>query len=228
MSVKNSLKQAEPLLVAVCRIGVRTGSPGRARHLISGVLRALQMVNAPGVSLGVRAQLRPSALRRFIEGVVPELSWGLLVNAAELAATVGWPVGETSTPGLSLGSARQLPAARSLTTPSEGSISIAVSTYPGSDASILLGRRKRLSHLHVIGPTGVGKSTLLAQLAIQSIAAGDSVVVLDPKGDLVTDILARIPDHRHGDVVVLDPSDVERPVGLNPLQVAGCAWRCGG
>src|SRR5205823_4075300 len=48
-------------------------------------------------------------------------------------------------------------------------------------------------------------------------AAGRGVVVLDPKGDLVADVLDRVPPERAGDVIVLDPADEERPVGLNLL-----------
>ena len=67
-------------------------------------------------------------------------------------------------------------------------------------------------HLHVIGPTGTGKSTLLANLICQDIAAGRGVVVIEPKGDLVDDVLASIPADRVEDVVVLDP-DRERVSG---------------
>ena len=45
----------------------------------------------------------------------------------------------------------------------------------------------------MLGPTGVGKSTLLAHLALQDAEAGRRVVVIDPKGDLVTDIATRLP-----------------------------------
>ncbi len=73
-----------------------------------------------------------------------------------------------------------------------------------------------MQHLHVIGPTGVGKSVLLGRLIEQDIAAGRAVVVIEPKGDLVDDVLARIPAERRDDVVVLDAAD-SAPVGLNPL-----------
>ncbi|MFB6718702.1 type IV secretory system conjugative DNA transfer family protein [Kribbella sp. NPDC056345] len=61
---------------------------------------------------------------------------------------------------------------------------------------------------------------MLANLAIQDVAAGRGLVVIEPKGDLVTDILERIPNHRIKDVVVLDPTDAA-PVGLNPLSGSG-------
>lgn len=73
-----------------------------------------------------------------------------------------------------------------------------------------------LEHLHLIGPTGSGKSTAMQHLILADIKAGRSVLVLDPKADLATDILARIPEERADDVVVIDPSD-PCPCGFNPL-----------
>ena len=73
-----------------------------------------------------------------------------------------------------------------------------------------------LEHTILLGPTGSGKSTAMEHLIMADIRAGRSVLVLDPKADLVTDILERVPKERHKDVVVIDPSDDE-PVGFNPL-----------
>ena len=70
--------------------------------------------------------------------------------------------------------------------------------------------------MHVLGPTGVGKSTLIARLALADFDAGRGAVVIDPKGDLIEDLLARIPAGREGDVDLLDPLD-ESPPGLNVL-----------
>ena len=78
-----------------------------------------------------------------------------------------------------------------------------------------------LQHLHAIGPTGVGKSTLLLNLITQDMADGRSVVVIEPKGDLIEDVLSRVPDERHCDVILIDPNDKAFPVGLNPLAPMG-------
>jgi hypothetical protein len=71
--------------------------------------------------------------------------------------------------------------------------------------------------MHVLGPTGSGKSTLLLNLALQDIEAGVGVGVLDPKGDLISDLLERIPGRHRDRVVLIDPSQREQPVGLNVL-----------
>lgn len=79
-------------------------------------------------------------------------------------------------------------------------------------------------HLHVMGSTGSGKSTLLTHLATADIAAGRGVVVIDPKGDLVNDILARYPKGAPAPVII-DPDDRAAPPVLNVLDVADPAER---
>jgi len=71
--------------------------------------------------------------------------------------------------------------------------------------------------MHIIGATGTGKSTLLLKMIIQDIENGLGIGVLDPHGDLIDRILGYIPEERFDDVVLLDPSDSQYPVGLNIL-----------
>lgn len=68
---------------------------------------------------------------------------------------------------------------------------------------------------YVVGVTGTGKSTLLANLVLADIEAGDGVCLLDPHGDLTEDVLTRIPARRRDDVILFDPADIEYPMGLN-------------
>ncbi|MBS1618358.1 MAG: type IV secretion system DNA-binding domain-containing protein [Bacteroidetes bacterium] len=71
--------------------------------------------------------------------------------------------------------------------------------------------------MHVIGATGTGKSTLLQSCIVQDIHLGNGIAVLDPHGDLIESILPYIPENRYDDVVIIDPSDGEFPVGFNIL-----------
>ena len=61
----------------------------------------------------------------------------------------------------------------------------------------------------------------MLNLAVADMRAGRAVVVMEPKGDLIADILARVPEDRTDDVVLIDPANMERPVGLNPLAGGG-------
>lgn len=87
----------------------------------------------------------------------------------------------------------------------------------GGYQPLVLSRADRRRHMAIFGQTGVGKSTLMRQLLAQDIAAGDGCALIDPHGDLAAEILDHIPSHRVDDVIILDPSDIERPVGFNPF-----------
>jgi hypothetical protein len=97
---------------------------------------------------------------------------------------------------------------------------IGEATFPGKERSLALAPTDGLRHLQVLGPTGTGKSTLLLNLIAQDVTAGRAVVVIEPKGDLIEEVLERVPSNRTADVVILDPADPE-PVGLNPLSAGG-------
>ena len=103
-----------------------------------------------------------------------------------------------------------LPAARE----TQRAFATGVADQAGERLGISIG--DALYHTVLLGPTGAGKSTALAHLALADIAAGRGVLLIDPKTDLVADILARIPEQRRDDVVVIDLTS-SRPVGINPL-----------
>lgn len=89
------------------------------------------------------------------------------------------------------------------------------------DVKKIFGIKKidRRRHFYLLGKTGTGKSTLLKNLIVGDIYFGEGVGVLDPHGDLIDEILDLIPDHRKEDVILVDPSDSEFPVGLNMLDM---------
>lgn len=76
----------------------------------------------------------------------------------------------------------------------------------------------RLRHTYVIGQTGTGKSTLFRSAIIQDIHAGHGIGLIDPHGELIEDILKAIPPEREEDVILFDPLDFERPIGLNFIE----------
>jgi hypothetical protein len=209
-------KQQAPLLHGVLRTAVSAASTARARQLLREVEASWHETRAAGV------QLHRHLLRsRVVEQRMRRLAWPRVsistFNVDELAGLIGWPIGVQQIPGIVLSGYRQL--APSPLIPTVGTV-IGDSLFPGPSQPLALDVDARMRHVHVIGPTGVGKSVLLANIAVQDLRAGYGVVLLDPKGDLVQDVLERVPLNRRGDVVVLDPADPsERAVGLNPLHV---------
>lgn len=76
----------------------------------------------------------------------------------------------------------------------------------------------RLGHIYAIGKTGVGKSTLLLNMAISDIRKGKGVCIIDPHGDIAEAILHHIPEGRLDDVIYFNPKDIEYPIAFNPLK----------
>jgi hypothetical protein len=215
VDVRNALraKQAEPGWRAVGRIAVIAKTVGRERQLIRQVVGALRSAEAPGVSFWVRV----TSVRRVIAATA---GWRLplRLNASELATVSAFPIGLTNELPVSMTGSRLV--APSAAIPRTGRI-VGQASFPGRERPLALTPVDSLRHVHVLGPTGVGKSTALANLVMQDMQAGRAVVVIEPKGDLISDLLSRIPAERVGDVVLLDPTDTERPVGLNPLALGG-------
>lgn len=208
-------KQGEPGWRAIGRIAVRATSAPRQRQLLGGVLGALRSAQGPGVRLRAVNE-RPQHVER---ATIP-WRWPLALNVPEALALSSWPLGTTSDLPVRRVGSRPLAPSRAI--PARGRV-IGKGNWPGSERDVALSPEDSRRHLHVLGPTGTGKSTLLLNLIVQDMNAGRGVVVIEPKGDLIAEVLRRIPEHRLGDVVLLDPTDEDQPVGLNPLAGAGRA-----
>lgn len=196
---------------SIGRIGIAGATEGRARLIAGRLLAALRLAEAPGVRIDMRTE-KPDD----IAAAAPARDWPLSLNAREITAVTGWPLGDGHYPGVRGDGPVQLPA-----TSTDCGRVVGRSTFPGDVRKVGLAASDALQHAHVLGPTGVGKSTLLLNLIVQDMDAGRGVVVIDPKGDLVDDVLGRVPRHRRDDVVVLDPGDAGQPVGLNVLHAPG-------
>jgi len=140
---------------------------------------------------------------------------GFVVNTEELASMWHLPLHSTEAPNIKWLSGRKSPPPANL--PKEG-LKLGYVQYRGSKTDVFMKEADRRRHLYVIGKSGSGKSVYIANLAIQDIKDGKGVGVIDPHGDLVEDILAHVPKERADDVVVFDPSDMDRPIGLNMLE----------
>ena len=78
---------------------------------------------------------------------------------------------------------------------------------------------QRQRHLYILGGTGTGKTNLVKNQAIADIKAGRGLAVIDPHGDLVTDLLYHIPPNRIDDVIYFNPVDYDHPIGINLLKL---------
>lgn len=90
--------------------------------------------------------------------------------------------------------------------------------FRGEKREIFMKKKDRSRHQYVVGKSGAGKSAFLSFLARQDVKQNEGMCLIDPHGDLVEDVLAFTPKERVKDVVVFDPADTERPMGLNLLE----------
>ena len=100
----------------------------------------------------------------------------------------------------------------------EGDLHIGIRDGWGGIEPLGLHASDRRQHLYVVGKTGTGKTTLLRNLILQDIAAGEGIAVIDPHGDLSLDLLDHIPPWRSDHVVYFDPADEQASIGLNLLE----------
>ena len=138
---------------------------------------------------------------------------GMILNAKELATFVHYPLSITSKKLER--DIRKTKAAPQIAIGNE--FTLGRNVHQGIERIASISPVQRLKHMHLIGATGTGKSTLLQSCIVQDILLGNGVAVLDPHGDLIESILPYIPEHRQKDVILVDPADSDFPVGFNIL-----------
>lgn len=199
-------KAASPLWRCTLRLAVAAPSRAQAKARIHSAASAFAMFEGLN-GLRRRRTLRGAAAIRS-----RHIDNGFLVSVPELARIATLPGGDV--PGLEFAGARSVAPPKAL--PIEGRV-LGRSTWGVAGRPVALGVSDCRHHLHVLGQTGTGKSTLLAQLALQDARAGRAAVVIDPKGDLVEAIMARLPAGAQNRTCLIDPTDPSTAVGLNVL-----------
>ncbi|GLZ32100.1 hypothetical protein Lesp02_42880 [Lentzea sp. NBRC 105346] len=144
------------------------------------------------------------------------LGRGDLLSVPELAAIAHLPI-DDATPGLQRAGAKAVPPPPGISTAGD-QIKPLGRSDSGHSRPVGLHVADARHHLHILGATGSGKSELMARLILADAEAGRGVVVIDPKGDLITDILMRLPEELGEKVVLFDADSHSRPPVLNPLE----------
>ncbi|MCK9578679.1 hypothetical protein M0R01_04310 [bacterium] len=138
-----------------------------------------------------------------------------VLNSEELTSVFHFPLMNTKTPSLIMLKAKCASAPANI---GKDGIILGINKYREEAKEIRIKKTDRRRHLYVIGQTGTGKSVFQSNMIEQDILAGEGVGVIDPHGDLIDDILGKIPNNRIEDVVLFDPSNLDRVVGLNMLE----------
>lgn len=193
---------------------IRLGASGRkAVHHVHAMLSAFRVLETAGVRIYAEAD----SSEKLNHAIFPR-RFPLRLSVKELVSFLLLPIGDQPLPGTVALHPKPLfpPGWYSPPIRAGGGRSFAVSMDAADPKKLSISPKDSLLHTVLLGPTGSGKSTAMQHLILSDICAGRSVLVIDPKADLVNDILSRIPKEREDDVVVIDPSD-PAPVGFNPL-----------
>ncbi|GAB3282994.1 hypothetical protein GCM10027456_77270 [Kineosporia babensis] len=141
---------------------------------------------------------------------------GFVMGTPELASLAALPT-DLAVPGLDRAQARTVAAPIGLPSGGRDVKVLGHSLVDGRAVGLSVPDSRQ--HLHVLGATGVGKSTLMNQMIMNDINAGRGVVLIDPKGDLALDVLDRIPTHAIPRVTLIDPDQPSGSASFNPLQL---------
>jgi type IV secretion system coupling TraD/TrwB family protein len=189
---------------------IRAVTMGRARLLAAHVENVLR--GRRGVVGGFRVTVGRGG--RTLASLPKATRMSGRVSVPELAPLLAWPLGPEAVPGVQVGTSRELLVPRHV--PREGRRLLIGRDSGGERPVALSGEAARL-HMGVVAPTGGGKSNLLLRCILDDMAGGVGGVLLDPKNDLVSDLLDRVPaEHAHR-VVVLDPAAPGPVPGLDLL-----------
>ncbi|MEX2181906.1 MAG: type IV secretion system DNA-binding domain-containing protein [Gemmatimonadaceae bacterium] len=209
------LKFAEPTFATVVRVAVIAQNERLAVARASRVANALVTTTRSEGNELVPIDSSKVATEDWVHDLLERQTHhhGMLLSLPELLTLVHIPGGIRSERLVRQGARTKAAPARTRA----GALLLGTNEHDGETNPVHLSIEERMRHTYVIGASGTGKSTLLLQMALQDLAAGHGLAVLDPHGDLIDDLLARMPENRIADVVLFDPTDEAYPVGFNIL-----------
>lgn len=208
-------KVSEPLFAVVVR-GITFSTTGRGSLSAEGRISKAVSTMCASPSNGLISVGIDLTLTEFRQDMLDRRSHrlGMLWNARELATIVHLPNASVTSQSIERDT-RKTKVSPSI---ADGhKLVLGTNEHLGKVKTVGVSTAQRFKHMHIIGATGTGKSTLLLSLITQDIRHGNGLCVLDPHGDLIETILKYIPEERSKDVVLIDPADAEFPIGFNIL-----------
>jgi hypothetical protein len=216
---------------AAVRLAVNSESPVRSKQLLSEIANSFSSFNNPSANSLIFKRPILWQRERLIK-VMRERSRFFMpshqiLNVEELATLYHFPTEKLSKihniawhKTIHSEPPEQLPVAETLQEGERGEVNFFARTeFKNKMTNFGIRSKDRRRHVYVIGKTGAGKSTLIANMAIDDMRNRRGFAVIDPHGDLCEILLNYVPSYRVNDVVYLDPSDPDFAFGFNPLEV---------
>jgi DNA helicase HerA-like ATPase len=183
------------------------------RNLLSSFLQ----FNMPPFN-GFRGKKRDKndILKDYIFRIFRDQGNSNIINTEELASLWHLPTPYIETPNIKWLVSKKAPPPVNM--PKEGLL-LGRSLYRNFETKVYIERDDRRRHMYIIGRTGSGKTEIMKFMSVQDIKNGEGLCVIDPHGDFIEDILPHVPKERAEDVILFEPFDMDRPMGLNMLEV---------
>lgn len=210
-------KCTKPGFETSIRIVVCAPTKEMAKARLGNIKSAFAQFDSPWNSLsGKKIKFKHSFMIDFIYRYQPVIWWNgkTILNSEEISSMFHFPNRTVETPNIFWLKSKPAPPPANLP---ESGLYLGKSSYRGMEKPIYIQDDDRQRHMYIIGKTGTGKSELQKEMIIQDINAGKGICLIDPH-DLSEQILEYIPAERAEDVIYFDPSETDRPMGLNLLE----------
>lgn len=208
-------KISKPGFEVVIRIVVSSSSEDTAKVHLDNIKNAFSTFDGANSFSSNPLRFKGLFMRDFIYRYWPMYKQTGLMTSEELATIFHFPNKGIQTPHIYWLTSKRAPAPSQI--PDSG-LYIGKSTFRGQSRPVYVSAEDRQRHMYIIGKTGTGKSEFLKDMILQDIRNGEGLCVVDPHGDLVEGVLPLIPPERAEDVIIFDPSDTSRPMGLNIME----------
>jgi hypothetical protein len=213
-----SQKAGQPLFEVNLRVLASAPNEKRASEILYQLQRAFDDFGSPLLNEINFKNLSGRLLKKLFYNFSFRLfddKEKMLLSSGELATLFHFPSPQLLTPHVKWLKTKQAPPPPNL--PKEGII-IGKNVFRGEERIVPILPDDRRRHFYIIGQTGTGKSVLLQELIRQDIERGEGVALIDPHGDIAERVLGLVPPSRIEDTIYFNPSDFERPIGLNMLE----------
>jgi len=210
-------KCSKPGFEVAIRIVVMSQDETLAKSHLANIKACFGQFESPWNRLsGEKIRIKSLFMKDFIYKY-PPIWWQkgkTILSSEEVASIFHLPNKTVETPSIYWLKAKK--AAGPVEMSKEG-LYVGDNIFRGEKREYRIGKEDRQRHFYIVGQTGVGKSWLLADMALQDIKAGHGVCFIDPH-DTYEMILERIPPERVDDVIYFDPSTIDRPMGFNVME----------
>jgi len=210
-------KASRPGFFTNIRIITASETPGTAKAHLHNLTSSFLEYNMPPFNgFRIKKRNKKRIIKDYIFRIYRRYGRKMILNTEELTSLWHLPTPLLETPNIKWLLSKKAPPPINLAP--EGLL-LGRNIYRGIETKVHMAREDRRRHMYILGRTGVGKTEVMKYMAVQDIANGEGLCIIDPHGDFIEDVLPHVPKSRAEDVILFDPFDTERPMGLNMLEV---------